>query len=44
MIDGKMYWVKGWTKTTRSGEKWISLSFTLADEHNQVDPRTDEWS
>ena len=25
-IDGKEYWLNGWTKTTKDGEKGVSLS------------------
>jgi len=26
MIDGKEYWLSGWTKERANGEKWISLA------------------
>ena len=26
MIDGKEYWLSGWTKEKSDGEKWISLA------------------
>lgn len=26
MVDGKEYWLNGWTKVKSDGEKWISLS------------------
>mgnify|MGYP006278866467 FL=1 len=29
MVDGKEYWINGWTKTKDDGEKWISLSVRL---------------
>jgi len=27
MIGGVEYWVSGWTKTDKNGEKWISFAF-----------------
>ena len=26
-IDGVDYWLSGWTKETKDGDKWVSLSF-----------------
>lgn len=26
-IDGVEYWISAWTKTTKDGKKWQSLSF-----------------
>jgi hypothetical protein len=26
MLDGKEYWISGWTKTSQNGERWISGS------------------
>lgn len=31
-IDGKLYWLSGWSKTNDSGD-WISLSAKLADSN-----------
>jgi hypothetical protein len=38
MIAGTMYYVSGWTKTSASGEKWISLAFKPVDEMEQRHP------
>ena len=27
LIGGVEYWVSGWTKTDKNGEKWISFAF-----------------
>lgn len=27
MIAGVEYYINGWTKTTKDGDKWVSLSF-----------------
>ena len=27
LIDGVEYWVSGWIKETKSGDKWMSLAF-----------------
>jgi hypothetical protein len=27
MVEGKEFWISGWTKERQNGEKWISLSF-----------------
>jgi len=35
MIDGVEYWVNGWTKTNKDGEKWISLAFKRKDGPKQ---------
>ena len=32
MIDGVMYYISSWTKTTKSGDKYQSLSFKRKDE------------
>ena len=31
-IDGKLYWVSGWTKATDDGRKWLSLSFQAQED------------
>lgn len=36
-IDGKLYWVSAWTKETKSGEKYQSLSFQLQDAKPERD-------
>ena len=36
MIGGKTYWVSGWVKKTRDGEKWMSLAFKETDEAQQA--------
>ena len=40
MIDGKLRILSGWTKVTKSGTKFISLSSKTADEAAQVDTDT----
>ena len=42
LIDGKLYYLAGWTKVTRDGKKWISLQAKEADEAAQLDPETGE--
>ena len=37
LIDGVHYWVSAWTKTTKTGEKWVSLAFT-PKEARQPEP------
>lgn len=32
MIDGVMYYISSWTKTTKAGDKFQSLSFKRKDE------------
>ena len=32
MIDGTEYWVSAWTKLSKNGEKWVSLSFQPKDK------------
>ena len=32
LIDGKTYYLSGWTKQTNDGVKWISLSVKAAEE------------
>ena len=31
-IDGVEYWVSAWTKVTKDGDKWQSLSFQKKDD------------
>ena len=44
-INGIEYWVSAWTKTTKEGVKWQSLSFTVKDakpqQPNSFDDITD---
>jgi len=35
-INGKVYWISGWTKPTKAGEKWISLSVKKKDDQRQT--------
>lgn len=32
MINGEEFWVSAWTKVSKSGEKWVSLSFQPKDK------------
>jgi hypothetical protein len=32
LIDGIEYWVNGWTKFSKSGDKFISMSFKRKDQ------------
>ena len=32
LIGGVEYWVSGWIKETKSGDKWLSLAFKTKDE------------
>lgn len=41
LIDGTEYWVSAWTKTSKTGEKWVSLSFQPKDK---AAPRPDKPS
>jgi hypothetical protein len=46
MIDGAEYWVSAWTKTTKTGEKWVSLSFTPKEaraDKPATTPALDSW-
>lgn len=38
MIDGKEYWLSGWTKERNSGEKWISLAAKPKEARNGPSP------
>ena len=40
-IDGVLYKVSSWTKLTKSGEPWQSLSFKRADEATSRGERAD---
>jgi hypothetical protein len=45
MIDGAEFWVSAWTKTSKTGEKWVSLAFT-PKEARAAKPEpaaTDNW-
>ena len=39
LIDGVEYWVSAWTKETKDGEKWQSLSFQKKDEKPTTKPK-----
>jgi hypothetical protein len=46
MIDGAEYWVSAWTKTSKTGEKWVSLAFTPKEaraEKVETTPALDNW-
>jgi hypothetical protein len=34
------FYISGWTKEARNGEKWVSLAFKPVDEAAQVDTTT----
>lgn len=34
MVDGKEYWINGWTKTKPDGDKWISLSIRAKEQRD----------
>lgn len=38
-IAGVEYWVSGWTKKTRDGDKWLSLAFTPKDAKPEKAPK-----
>jgi hypothetical protein len=42
MLNGKLYRVAGWHKTTGSGKGFYSLAVKESDEAAQVDPSGDE--
>jgi hypothetical protein len=35
-INGEVYWISGWTKPTKNGDKWISLSVKKKDDQRQT--------
>ncbi len=40
LIGGEEYWVDGWTKLDKNGNKWQSLKFTPKDkDQKQHEPR-----
>jgi hypothetical protein len=32
LIGGVEYWVSGWIKETKSGDKWLSLAFKVKEQ------------
>ena len=38
MVEGKEYWLNGWTKIGDDGEKWISLSVRPKEPKAQSTP------
>lgn len=38
MIAGVEYFINGWTKTTKDGDKWVSLSFKPKDGKSESKP------
>jgi hypothetical protein len=46
LIGGAEYWVSAWTKTTKTGEKWVSLSFASKEaraDKPATTPALDSW-
>jgi len=41
MIDGQEYWVSGWIKKTKTGDPWLSLSFTAKEEQQASKPKNE---
>jgi len=42
-LDGKMYRIAGWTKTTQNGDKWLSLNIQPKEDRPAPDqPMADE--
>ena len=38
-IDGIQYWISGWLKTSKSGDKFLSLSFKRKDKQPAQQPQ-----
>lgn len=38
MVEGVEYFINGWTKVTKDGEKWVSLSFKRKDKQSEKAP------
>ena len=38
LIGGVEYWVSGWIKETKQGDKWLSLAFKPKDEARKPQP------
>jgi hypothetical protein len=47
LIGGTEYWVSAWTKVPKTGDKWVSLSFTPKEARAATRPATtpalDAW-
>ncbi len=37
-VEGIKYWLSGWTKTSKAGEKYLSLSLRLKDDQPKNAP------
>jgi hypothetical protein len=37
-VEGTDYWISAWLKTSKKGEKFMSLAVTLQDEQKQDKP------
>ena len=35
-IDGKLYWLNGWSKITKDGKKWLSVSIKPKQQNKQA--------
>jgi uncharacterized protein (DUF736 family) len=40
-VEGREYWISAWTKTSKKGEKYQSLSIQPKDEQPAAKPQTD---
>jgi uncharacterized protein (DUF736 family) len=38
-VEGTDYWISAWLKTSKKGEKFMSLAVTLQDEQKQDKPK-----
>ena len=46
-INGEVCWISGWTKPTKNGDTWISLSVKKKDDQRQTaasSPKTNSGS
>lgn len=44
MVEGVEYFINGWTKVTKDGEKWVSLSFKRKDQQQGKQAEPDKRS
>lgn len=43
-VDGKEYWINGWLKESKAGEKYLSLSISPKDEQKQTQNESEDDS